>query len=330
MLGQDDDGEEPSETGDEGDEVASPWFYFAPAPAPNVTVTIVANRSRFRTWDRRLGSAGNNLTNSGGRHGSTSGDGWWEDASEDAIRTTERGGPVRLDPPLFGSGSARTLAEAVSRMDRAGAGAASGGGGSSRGARGRQSSPNLAGSGLDEDGAEGCAGPEIDVQERGTVAGLSELALHPNELPLGLGPWSGDDVAERGFRRYPTSSHARRAVLNLGSSIPRRVCQHPFRRNDIVWVCRTCQSDETCVLCHACYSASDHTGHDVAFYHAQAGGCCDCGDPDAWDPRGFCPFHGVDAAGRGEEMVGRARVESVGGVREWDHELDGEGDCGGG
>jgi hypothetical protein len=42
-------------------------------------------------------------------------------------------------------------------------------------------------------------------------------------------------------------------------------------------VCRTCQSDETCVLCHDCYTHSNHEGHDVAFYHAQAGGCCDCG-----------------------------------------------------
>ena len=25
-----------------------------------------------------------------------------------------------------------------------------------------------------------------------------------------------------------------------------------------------------------------------------AGGCCDCGDPDAWDPKGFCPLHGKD------------------------------------
>jgi hypothetical protein len=63
-------------------------------------------------------------------------------------------------------------------------------------------------------------------------------------------------------------------------TVPRRVCQHPFRKNDIVWVCRTCQADETCVLCHNCFSQSNHIGHDVAFYHAQAGGCCDCGDPD--------------------------------------------------
>lgn len=92
--------------------------------------------------------------------------------------------------------------------------------------------------------------------------------------------------------RYPNSQMAHLSIASLGLSIPRRVCQHPFKRNDIVWVCRTCQSDETCVLCHDCFSHSNHEGHDVAFYHAQAGGCCDCGDADAWDPAGFCSNHG--------------------------------------
>jgi Putative zinc finger in N-recognin (UBR box) len=79
---------------------------------------------------------------------------------------------------------------------------------------------------------------------------------------------------------YRDAAHALTSLEQLGQAVPRRVCQHPFKKNDIVWVCRTCQADETCVLCHACYSQSDHVGHDVAFYHAQAGGCCDCGDPD--------------------------------------------------
>lgn len=30
----------------------------------------------------------------------------------------------------------------------------------------------------------------------------------------------------------------------------------------------------------------------VYFYHAQAGGCCDCGDGGAWAPQGFCSKHG--------------------------------------
>jgi Putative zinc finger in N-recognin (UBR box) len=79
------------------------------------------------------------------------------------------------------------------------------------------------------------------------------------------------------------------------SASPRRVCQYPFKKNDIVWMCRTCQADETCAMCHDCYSQSNHEGHDVAFFHAQEGGCCDCGDPEAWDPKGFCPNHGEQA-----------------------------------
>eukprot|EP00546_Thalassionema_frauenfeldii_P000890 CAMPEP_0178937310 /NCGR_PEP_ID=MMETSP0786-20121207/25676_1 /TAXON_ID=186022 /ORGANISM="Thalassionema frauenfeldii, Strain CCMP 1798" /LENGTH=2359 /DNA_ID=CAMNT_0020615847 /DNA_START=262 /DNA_END=7341 /DNA_ORIENTATION=- len=98
------------------------------------------------------------------------------------------------------------------------------------------------------------------------------------------------------------------SLAKVGTAIPRRVCQFPFKRNDIVWVCRTCQADETCVLCHQCFKQSNHEGHDVAFYHAQAGGCCDCGDPDAWDPCGFCPYHGTTTA---KESLSPHTVETV-------------------
>jgi len=42
-----------------------------------------------------------------------------------------------------------------------------------------------------------------------------------------------------------------------------QVCQYAFRRNDIVWICRSCQKDETCVLCNACFRDSQHEGHEV-------------------------------------------------------------------
>ena len=84
------------------------------------------------------------------------------------------------------------------------------------------------------------------------------------------------------------SPSALQMLERLGQAVPRRVCQHPFKKNDIVWVCRTCQADETCVLCHSCFSNSRHEGHDVAFYHAPAGGCCDCGDPDGESGMACC------------------------------------------
>ena len=51
---------------------------------------------------------------------------------------------------------------------------------------------------------------------------------------------------------------------------------------DTVYVCQ----DETCVICNECYQSSAHEGHDVYFYRSVVGGCCDCGDPDAWEESG--------------------------------------------
>jgi Putative zinc finger in N-recognin (UBR box) len=124
-------------------------------------------------------------------------------------------------------------------------------------------------------------------KEEATLLEHSPLTAPLTQVVTGTGTGTGTGNATLTL----TARDALEQLREFGS-IPRRVCQHPFKRNDIVWVCRTCQADETCVLCHVCFSQSQHQGHDVAFYHAQAGGCCDCGDPDAWDPAGFCPRHG--------------------------------------
>lgn len=74
---------------------------------------------------------------------------------------------------------------------------------------------------------------------------------------------------------------------------PRQVCQYQFRKNDIVWICKSCQQDDTCVQCNECFEAADHKGHEVFFYHSQAGGCCDCGDASSWRMEGCCTRHGI-------------------------------------
>jgi hypothetical protein len=92
--------------------------------------------------------------------------------------------------------------------------------------------------------------------------------------------------------RNVTSSSAELELDEIKKQGPRQVCQYQFKKNDIVWICRSCQSDETCVLCNDCFQDSVHKGHEVYFYHSQAGGCCDCGDAGAWKPEGFCTRHG--------------------------------------
>lgn len=68
-------------------------------------------------------------------------------------------------------------------------------------------------------------------------------------------------------------------------------CGYVFRRGDIAWNCRTCQTDATCVLCDNCFRESDHVGHEVFFHRTTPGGCCDCGDLEAWNVDGMCSRH---------------------------------------
>lgn len=90
------------------------------------------------------------------------------------------------------------------------------------------------------------------------------------------------------------------------------LCGYVFQRNDIAFNCKTCQLDETCVLCLQCYRNGNHEGHDIFFHRTFPGGCCDCGDSEAWDPDGFCIYHGDRAETDGDATPGDASDEQPG------------------
>ncbi|GLD96348.1 hypothetical protein PINS_up005031 [Pythium insidiosum] len=81
------------------------------------------------------------------------------------------------------------------------------------------------------------------------------------------------------------------AALQQLQRLPKRMCAYEFKPGDIAWNCKVCQVDETCVMCNECFIASDHENHEVFFYYTHSGGCCDCGDTEAWAPEGFCTQH---------------------------------------
>ncbi|KAJ2722882.1 E3 ubiquitin-protein ligase ubr1 [Coemansia sp. Benny D115] len=69
-------------------------------------------------------------------------------------------------------------------------------------------------------------------------------------------------------------------------------CGHVFKRGEGVYRCKSCSIDDTCVLCTRCFQATDHTGHDTSFsVNSGTGGCCDCGDPEAWKIPLRCRHH---------------------------------------
>ncbi len=85
----------------------------------------------------------------------------------------------------------------------------------------------------------------------------------------------------------------RRVVSSEGKS----VCGCVFKKGDLVWTCRNCAKDPTCVQCDPCFRKSNHKGHEVYFHRAGGdSGCCDCGDPEAWSKQGNCTDHQCKSA----------------------------------
>ncbi|PWN27822.1 hypothetical protein BDZ90DRAFT_232210 [Jaminaea rosea] len=73
-------------------------------------------------------------------------------------------------------------------------------------------------------------------------------------------------------------------------------CGHVFEKGEAIWRCRDCALDDTCVQCAPCFNASIHVreGHDVVFsVSSSSGGCCDCGDEEAWKQDVCCGYHSV-------------------------------------
>ncbi|KAL8759000.1 MAG: hypothetical protein Q9199_001088 [Rusavskia elegans] len=76
-----------------------------------------------------------------------------------------------------------------------------------------------------------------------------------------------------------------------------RRCGHIFKNAEAVYRCRTCEIDDTSVLCSRCFNASEHTGHIVSVNNSSGnGGCCDCGDPEAWKSTVICAIHAEDSS----------------------------------
>ncbi|KAH9947349.1 hypothetical protein B0H21DRAFT_339112 [Amylocystis lapponica] len=74
--------------------------------------------------------------------------------------------------------------------------------------------------------------------------------------------------------------------------LPGRPCGHIFKKGESCFRCKDCAIDDSCVLCSRCFEATDHVDHNVSFFIAQqSGGCCDCGDAEAWRMSIHCPYH---------------------------------------
>ena len=64
---------------------------------------------------------------------------------------------------------------------------------------------------------------------------------------------------------------------------------------EATYTCLDCGIDPTCVLCHDCFKNSVHVNCNYRMHSTSGGGCCDCGDPEAWKKGAHCSLHSPDS-----------------------------------
>ncbi|XP_063980844.1 E3 ubiquitin-protein ligase UBR2 isoform X2 [Diachasmimorpha longicaudata] len=90
---------------------------------------------------------------------------------------------------------------------------------------------------------------------------------------------------------------------------PPSVCGRFFKVGEPTYFCRECGMDPTCVLCVTCFKESGHQNHKYKIATSGGGGCCDCGDPEAWKKEAFCRIH--EAGKEARERSGNKLPEDI-------------------
>lgn len=73
------------------------------------------------------------------------------------------------------------------------------------------------------------------------------------------------------------------------------VCGRTWGPGAMAYRCSDCQMNSSSCICVDCFKHGNHEGHDYRLYSSGYGGCCDCGDPAAWKPKGFCSKHSASS-----------------------------------
>ncbi|XP_044730986.1 E3 ubiquitin-protein ligase UBR2 isoform X2 [Chrysoperla carnea] len=96
---------------------------------------------------------------------------------------------------------------------------------------------------------------------------------------------------------------------------PPSVCGRVFKMGEPTYSCRQCGMDGTCVLCVDCFKQSAHRNHKYKMGTSSGGGCCDCGDDEAWKSEPYCDIHLIgkhakqdEGHGLPEDFVERAKI----------------------
>src|SRR3989338_789806 len=96
------------------------------------------------------------------------------------------------------------------------------------------------------------------------------------------------DLRRLMYRRHDSESI--KALLVEGGVSLASECGKVWNGGEWAYKCSDCGLDPATAICLECFEPEKHVNHKYRLIRT-GGGCCDCGDPQAWKPEGFCSRH---------------------------------------
>ena len=121
----------------------------------------------------------------------------------------------------------------------------------------------------------------LDDLNSNITYGYKVRKSHNGLLEILLNPTHSEGIFSNAFT--PTHLQSLETLYSKIHSNEDHVCGYIFKSGEPVYNCRDCEIDPTCCFCEKCFYKSKHVNCNYVMHTSEGnGGCCDCGDKEAW------------------------------------------------
>ena len=148
---------------------------------------------------------------------------------------------------------------------------------------------------------------DLSVSEETATAVMELHVFHYIDIHLVDGLNFIEDLLARGWNNFEEYFDAKLQNLKEG------VCRSAWCSTNLYARCRQCAKSEDACVCLSCLLKGDHEGHEIKLVRGGDDNCC-CGNPDYWEPSGYCSKHAGCGQDPAEEIDRATRVVLTGGM----------------
>ena len=148
---------------------------------------------------------------------------------------------------------------------------------------------------------------DLNVSEETATAVMELHVFHYIDIHLVDGLNFIEDLLARGWNNFEDYFDAKL------QSLKESVCRSAWCSTNLYAHCRQCAKSENACVCLNCLLKGDHQGHEIKLVRGSDDSCC-CGNPDYWEPSGWCSKHPGCGQDPAEELDRGTRVILTGGM----------------